>query len=98
MAKGYKTGGRKAGTPNKVNADAVESAREAGEMPLDYMLRVMRDPKADSKRRDVMANAAAPYLHQKLVPADKATVEIGTTSPDGHVVKHQVTFVVPGRE
>jgi hypothetical protein len=30
------------------------------------MLRVMRDPFADPKRRDVMAANAAPYVHPKL--------------------------------
>lgn len=30
------------------------------------MLKVMRDPKADSGRRDDMAKAAAPYVHPKL--------------------------------
>lgn len=89
--------GRPKGSLNKANAEAVEAARETGEMPLDYMLRVMRDPLADEKRRDAMANSAAPYLHQKLVPTDKATVEIGT-STDGNQIKHIVRFVVPGRD
>lgn len=35
-------------------------------MPLDYMLKVMRDENVDSKRRDWMASAAAPYCHAKL--------------------------------
>jgi hypothetical protein len=30
------------------------------------MLRIMRDDKADAKRRDEMAKAAAPYLHPRL--------------------------------
>jgi hypothetical protein len=30
------------------------------------MLKVMRDAKADSSRRDDMAKAAAPYVHPKL--------------------------------
>jgi hypothetical protein len=29
-------------------------------MPLDYMLRIMRDPDLDPARRDVMARSAAP--------------------------------------
>ncbi len=35
-------------------------------MPLDYMLRVMRDPKKPLEVRLEMAKAAAPYLHQRL--------------------------------
>ncbi len=34
------------------------------------MLRVMRDPNADAKRRDAMAQAAAPYVHPKLSAVD----------------------------
>jgi hypothetical protein len=35
-------------------------------MPLDYMIRVMRDPTTEPHRRDAMAKAAAPYLHPQL--------------------------------
>jgi hypothetical protein len=31
-----------------------------------HMIRVMRDPKADARRRDQMAAAAAPYVHHRL--------------------------------
>lgn len=34
-------------------------------LPLDYMLFVMNDQKADQSRRDRMAIAAAPFLHPK---------------------------------
>ena len=37
----------------------------AGDTPLDYMLKVMRDDEADQKRRDEMARIAASYVHQK---------------------------------
>jgi len=39
---------------------------QAREMPLDYMLRVMRDPVVDPARRDVMARSAAAYCHAQL--------------------------------
>jgi phage terminase small subunit len=35
------------------------------ETPLEYMLRVMNDPKVDSDMRARMATAAAPYVHQR---------------------------------
>lgn len=35
-------------------------------MPLEYMLKVMRDPSVDVERRDRMAVVAAPYCHAKL--------------------------------
>jgi hypothetical protein len=37
-----------------------------GELPIAYMLRVMRDQTAEPKRRDAMALAAAPFCHPKL--------------------------------
>jgi hypothetical protein len=36
------------------------------QLPLDYMLTVMRDPQADLARRDRMAIAAAPFLHIRM--------------------------------
>lgn len=33
--------------------------------PLEYMLRIMRDPGADPARRDRMAAMAAPFIHRK---------------------------------
>ena len=53
----------------------VRKRRAAGETPLDYMLRVMRDPAVEEKRRDDMAKAAAPYLHAKVSTVE-AKVEV----------------------
>jgi hypothetical protein len=36
------------------------------EMPLDYMLRIMRSKSADPPRRDAMARSAAQYCHPTL--------------------------------
>jgi hypothetical protein len=49
-----------------------QAAKATGILPLDYMLSVMRDPKADDKRRDAMATAAAPYPHAKLAAAEQS--------------------------
>lgn len=35
-------------------------------MPLDFLLRIMRDDGADETKRIDCAKAAAPYCHQKL--------------------------------
>jgi hypothetical protein len=52
-------------------AQAIASkAVSDGETPLEYMLRVMRDPAADEKRRDTMAMGAASYLHPKLAAVE----------------------------
>ena len=66
MARGYKTGGRKRGTPNKVTQQIRDEIVGSGERPLEYMIRVMRDPSAPTERRDDMAKAAAPYIHARL--------------------------------
>jgi hypothetical protein len=42
-----------------------ETAETRADTPLDYMLRVMRDPDVEPARRDEMAKLALPYLHPK---------------------------------
>lgn len=49
----------------------IEAAEAGGELPLDYMLKVMRDVNAKLARRDDMAKAAAPYLHQRLAATER---------------------------
>lgn len=74
MRGGYRPGaGRppKAGTSKAPVApvDVVEVAAKVELSPLDYMLRVMNDEKAEPERRDRMAIAAAPFVHVR--PADR---------------------------
>jgi hypothetical protein len=64
-----KGAGRKLGGSNKKRAEIIETAQKGGEMPLDYMLRVMRDKTAEHSRRDEMAKSAAPFLHSKMPTA-----------------------------
>ena len=56
--------GRPKGSVNKKTMAYLRT--NGGELPLDYMLRVMRDQTQDFSRRDEMARSAAPYLHAKL--------------------------------
>lgn len=58
--------GRKPGAKSKKTAEILAKAEAGGILPLEYMLRVMRDLGADDARRDDMAKAAAPYLHSKM--------------------------------
>lgn len=58
--------GRKRGSPNKASIARQKQVAATGITPLDYMLTVMRNPKAEKSRRDEMAKAAAPYVHPKL--------------------------------
>ena len=63
--------GRPLGAKNKRTRAVLEAAEAGGELPLDYMLRVMRDSKVPDPRRDEMAKAAAPYLHPKQLAVDQ---------------------------
>jgi hypothetical protein len=84
--------GRPRGSRNKRTRTLLEAAQTGGEMPLDYMLRVMRDPSAAAKRRDEMAKAAAPFLHPKL-----ASIENPGPQDKPRVTGIRVEFVVPKR-
>ena len=68
-----KGAGRPKGATSKTNEEVRKRAALTGELPLDYMLRVMRDPKTKVPRRDDMAKAAAPYLHSKLSAVTHST-------------------------
>lgn len=69
MARGGKRpgAGRKKGAVARVTAQARKKALESGISPLDYMLKVMRSTKAETKRRDDMAKAAAPFCHTRAI-------------------------------
>lgn len=85
MAKGgaRKGAGRPKGAISRVNDEARKAAAAAGETPLEYMLRVMRDTNENSTRRDEMALAAAPYMHAKLQQMDiKSDTTVRTVSAD----------------
>src|SRR6266478_8986647 len=66
---GERRGGRKKGTPNKSTAlkKAALSAASADPTisPLNFLLGVMRDPKAPTDLRIRVARAAAPLVHGK---------------------------------
>jgi hypothetical protein len=81
---GIRIGGRQKGTPNKSTLLRQGELGAGGELPLEYMLRVMRDETIEEKRRDVMSHAAAPYIHQKL-----AAMEV--TGKDGKDLIPQAT-------
>jgi hypothetical protein len=46
--------------------ETIREAKEAGLLPLEYMLNVLRDETQPSERRDEMARSAAPYCHPRL--------------------------------
>ena len=77
---GYRPGaGRPRGSGNgkaKAKAPTASAAKparlpgatvaEARRLPLAYLLDVMNDPEADVARRDRMAIAAAPFMHDRF--------------------------------
>lgn len=60
--------GRKRGTVSQRHVETVAEAVASGKTPVEYMLAVMRDDKADEKRRDWAAEKLAPYLHPRPAP------------------------------
>ncbi len=63
---GERRGGRQKGIRNKRTAEKLAAIEASGETPMDYMLRIMRDPHVGHERRDRMAGQVAPYVHPKL--------------------------------
>lgn len=71
--------GRKKGGANRATEEAIAQAEAGGEMPLDFLLGIMRDVRADETKRIDCAKAAAPYVHAKLTSIEgtlKADVSI----------------------
>lgn len=68
-----KGAGRPKGAVSKANEEARKLAAATGQLPLMYMLEIMRDPKQKPARRDAMAIAAAPYCHSKLSAVTHST-------------------------
>lgn len=68
-------GGRPKGAkdkgPRRSHKFAVGACIPGGKEPLEYMLAVMNDEKADLFRRDKMAVAAAPYRHARIPSAEE---------------------------
>jgi len=68
--------GRPRGSLTKKSQEILVAAAAAGEQPLEYLLRVMRDPTVDARTRLDVAIAACPYLHPRLAATQiKAEVE-----------------------
>lgn len=59
-------GGRKKGVPNKTTAAMRKEIARTGETPLQYFVRLYRDPKTPAERRDYAAAQALPYMHSKM--------------------------------
>ena len=58
--------GRPTGAASRANEQVRQEAAATGELPLAYMLRIMRDPSQPVGRRDEIAKAAASFCHSRL--------------------------------
>ncbi len=69
--------GRPKGAVNRSSLAIIEAANSGGEMPIEYLLRVMRDENAPDARRDLAARIAASYLHSRIaaLPIDEEEAE-----------------------
>src|SRR5258706_8258736 len=67
--------GRPKGAISKSTRAILEMLATGDELPIQYMLRVMRDEDAPDLRRDDMAKTAARYLHPQLGSLSEDVVE-----------------------
>src|SRR5262245_60946073 len=88
--------GRPRGSLNKRTRTLLEAAEAGGEMPLDFLLRLMRDPHSPIARRLEAARAAAPFLHPKLSAIDaKLSSVAGDPSTESDTIR--IEFVLPSQ-
>lgn len=83
--------GRKSGVANKRTREIATKAMQEGMTPIEYLLGVMRDEKADPAARFEAAKAAAPYCHPKLAAIEhsgkddapaKVALNVANLTPD----------------
>lgn len=71
---GERRGGRQKGTKDarqKARTQTLEQELASGqEMPLEHLLRVMRDEEESKERRYAAAKDAAPYCHARKLDAN----------------------------
>jgi hypothetical protein len=71
MARGFKSGGRKAGIPNKINAELRGLVLlEKGHDPIAAMIDIARNPKASLELRGKMNAELAGYVYCKRKSVD----------------------------
>jgi hypothetical protein len=81
--------GRPRGSRNKKTVQLLAAA-EAGILPVDFLLAVMRDPAVDGAVRMDAAKSVAPYLHPRLA----ATV-LATAAEDSQIIVQIMQFHDP---
>ena len=93
MALGHKTGGRKAGTPNRKTREIGDLLESLGHNPIEAMVRIATDPNASLELRGTMNAERAQYVHPK-----RKAVEVASDQ-DAPLVPHRVVVqIVPTPE
>jgi hypothetical protein len=64
----------------------IEAAEAGGEMPVAYMLKVMRDENSPDLRRDAMARAAAAILYPRAsIPQEDGDARDSSPARDAEI-------------
>src|SRR5262245_51799930 len=77
-----KTGGRKAGTPNKRTLErqrAIEAIKASGKDPITFFADLLRNESAPLELRFQAAKELAPFVHPRLASVE---ARIGATHED----------------
>lgn len=80
-----KTGGRRAGIPNKKTQLLQDKVVKAGLSPLEFLIQVMNDTEQTHHLRVDAAKAAAPYVHSRLA-------QIQVTGDPEQPLEHHITI------
>ena len=81
--------GRPRGAASRANEEVRQEAAATGELPLAYMLRIMRDPSQPVGRRDDMAKAATTtipiVLYDRRRRSRAAGIVASLSRPGGNI-------------
>jgi hypothetical protein len=80
MALGHKTGGRKAGTPNRTIREISELLESLGHNPIEAMVCIATDPEASLELRSRMNAELAHYVYPK-----RKAVEVAGDQANPHI-------------
>jgi len=92
MALGHKTGGRKAGTPNRTTREIGEPLESLGHNPIEAMVQTATDPNASLELRGRMNAELAHYVYPK-----RKAVEV-KADQDAPPIQRVVIEIVPTPE
>src|SRR5215813_7861071 len=75
MAKGFKTGGRMKGTPNKRTQDLTERLAELGCDPVEGMAKLAMDPNSSPDLKGRMYAELAQYVYPKRRAVEQTVID-----------------------